>query len=354
MADETKKEDIKITYVNEELFKKNPSLKLIDDTKFAITSTLLNSPSLAYYTLISQKTMSETPLMNIGLNTLPIIKALNKQVITVGEFATYFMMKVEDAYQMISTFGFDLTKMKSIIVKLEARRKDYVNLSNSIGEMTINYHGRVFTTNLEELSQMTQISFIELYDAYVKNNFDMSKALDYLEVSNKKIEDMEKLSEVLYVDDIYTPGIVEKYRSMVTKGIACRYKLWSKDLVIGSPRVGFNNVSQYLRLFLINIDADYRQKEYMGFEETLLFLNGIITILHKDSFDVNDLRELVIISETKLLSKDLNTLVFRYLKMRDKSRINLEELVEQEIQKTVRLQQMNNKQILSLKRKDNI
>lgn len=348
---EKKENEIKVTYVNEELFRKNPSLKLVDDQKYSLASALLKSPTLAYYTLISQKTKSETPIMNIGLDTLPIIKGIPKQVVTIGELASYYMVEEEVLYNLLSTFNFDLEKIQDIIIKLEANRNDYISLSNGIGAMIINYHGNTFTATIEELAHMTQIPFKFLYEAYVNSDFNMSKALESLETTNKKLRDMQKLNDVLDVEETYTPGVLEKYRSMVGKGIAARNRLWARDLVIGAPRVKINNVSQYLRMCLTDIDSKYYEKDTMDSEEILLFLNAIITILHNEDFDVFDLRQLIIMSEMSNLPKELNTLAFKYLKARDKSKINLEEIVEKEIEKVVKLLQISKQYKI---KKDNI
>ena len=75
----------KIERLNEKLLETNPLLRHVDIEHWARDSVLLKDDGLAGYLATAQREPREVPLLNIGTNTLPVVRGIPEKVVTVGQ-----------------------------------------------------------------------------------------------------------------------------------------------------------------------------------------------------------------------------------------------------------------------------
>jgi hypothetical protein len=300
---------INIAYLNEELFNTNPSLLKLDRNKFAHASVLLKSDTLATYLMSSQTEKNNLPVLNVGSDLLPIIDGINKRVVTLGELANYFVKDIDELYEVLKLTGFDLSKIKPVIRKLEIERKAYIELSEAVGEVQVELDDETISLTLIDICNLKHISFEKLYNTYLLCDMNINRALREIEKKEKLAKDIKKLRNVIDLRAMPGEAVLKKYRRMVAHGRIAKLKFYTA-MDRGVEYLGFDDVTQVVEMFLTNVDEEYENKPVLSVEERVEYLEYLAIALEKSIVDTNCIRRVISLSSNKRLEIDLNTLSY--------------------------------------------
>jgi len=302
----------KIERLNEKLSETNPLLRHVDSEHWARNSVLLKDDDLAGYLTAAQRDPREVPLLNIGTNTLPFVRGIPEKVVTVGQLATYFMAPDEVIFELAMFSGYQLDRAKDQLRQLEARRREWEEISERIGPLTVRFRGAEFESTLADSARLGAIPFDVLYAEYLYRGKDLGKALEALRGAEEAARERKKIDRVLALAEPVSEELADAYRELCAEGFRARTGRWLSGMEADEAVFEPGEERVFLQMFLTDPKGPRSRWEFSD-EEIGRIRAGYETIKESGRLPAAEFRELLRMSAQGTWPKELNTLVFRRL-----------------------------------------
>lgn len=287
-----------------------PGTALIDIDAYRSAGKATDNPNVALWIASQQRKKEEVLVLNRDGEGNPVLDS-GRLWMSVKEIADYFMEEESYIQSVLEGNRFDLTakEMEPFLLSWRTKRAYYLSLSEKEGELPLETGKEQRMVSLEQLSSAWHIPFMELYEAYQEQGNLNDAAVAYT-------DRMEKRNQVnAFLDAVegerFLQKEMEEYHVMIFRAVM-KMKTIQQCVMEGNSYL-FQKMDDFYVLFLNELGKGRQEKSYLT-EEEKIFLQELEKEI-KDGNEISSgkLEKLLLIVQTKQLTKRDNTRLYSYL-----------------------------------------